>query len=263
MFSNFLLGHMRSRGHNDIMPMIMGSPPAALDVEEPSPPVSIAAAPATAPPPARLDEVEPSVPLHGNKSLSFDTLVRAHGLELRGNLLICTLCAVGGMQLGPRSDGRTVNWACAHINSDAPVTKVQAARGQRLLAQLCFFSNNEPQQPELCWGYHERTIQYGTDVYDTALIIQHELHNTHFYTEPHTQHEYRRSSATFIVCGLIRSRSCTRYALQHSGRGPRIHSCAYCLALPKVNSFRMLVTNKRYLVGDPRAEPLLPDKRTN
>jgi hypothetical protein len=25
----------------------------------------------------------------------------------------------------------------------------------------------------------------------------------------------------------------------------------------------MLVTNKRYLVGDPRAEPLLPDKRTN
>jgi hypothetical protein len=165
---------------------------------------------------------------------------------------MCTLCRVGGMQLGPRSDGRTVHRASAHINSEAHVAKVQAARGQRSLTQLGFFPDTEPQQPELCWGFHESSIPYG------------EHHNDDFFTERHAQHEYRRDRSTPVLrVPRIRSRSCTRFALESSGSGPRVLSCAPCLSLPKVNSFRMLLTRKRYLVGDPGAEPLLPDKRTN
>jgi hypothetical protein len=82
-----------------------------------SPPASLAAAPATALPPPRLDAGESSVQIDGNTLLSSDTLVREHGLQCRGYILTCTLCGVGGMQLGLREDGRTVQHASEHINS--------------------------------------------------------------------------------------------------------------------------------------------------
>jgi hypothetical protein len=92
--------------------LLLGAPPAALDVNVLSLPASLAAAPAT-----RFDAGEPLVQLDGNTLLSSDTLLREHGLQSRGYILMCRLCGVGGMQPGPRSGGHSIHRASAHINS--------------------------------------------------------------------------------------------------------------------------------------------------
>jgi hypothetical protein len=108
--NNFLNRRILSRLHVSKRELLMGAPPAArLNVKVLSPQASLAAAPAT-----RLDAGEPLIQLDGNTLLSSDTLLREHGLQFRGYILMCRLC---GMQLGPRSGGHSVHRASAHIKS--------------------------------------------------------------------------------------------------------------------------------------------------
>jgi hypothetical protein len=108
--NNFLNRRILSRLHVSKRELLMGAPPAVrLDLKVLSPLASLAAAPAT-----RLDAGEPLVQHDGNTLLSSETLLREHGLQFRGYILMCRLC---GIQLGPRSGGHSIHRASAHMNS--------------------------------------------------------------------------------------------------------------------------------------------------
>jgi hypothetical protein len=97
--NNFFNRRILSRLHVSEWELLMGAPPAArLDVKVLSPPASLAAAPAT-----RLDAGEPLVQLDGNTLLSSDTLLRKHGLQFRGYILMCTVGSAvsAGCRLDP------------------------------------------------------------------------------------------------------------------------------------------------------------------
>ena len=184
----------------------------------------------------------------------------AHGLHVRGGALECRLCR---RVLGRTTDGRVVHWARTHVSTADHLLKAQAATGQQSLAQFGFTSG-EP-EIELCWGFHERTVKYGSIEYDVALIIARDHSNTDFATERNTTGQYQRtrSGPPYLVQGCIRASGCLRTALESFGIGPRILSCAHCRDLPEVNSFRMLARQPQYRVRAPDAPPIVPSARVN
>ena len=185
----------------------------------------------------------------------------AIGLEVKGGKVRCTLCS---HELGSTTDGRVVSWARGHVASAAHLSKANGARGQQSIAQFGF-RPVEQQQRQPCLGFHEAVVECGDNKYDVALIIARELTNEHFVTEKHTMWEYprTRNGPPYLVRGCIRARGCTRIALDSRGSGPRILSCAHCIAIPDLNSFRMLARRDQYLVRAPDAPPIVPSSKVN
>jgi hypothetical protein len=185
----------------------------------------------------------------------------ASGLQLKGAMLHCAHCS---RNLGSATDRRVINWARGHVSSEAHVRRAADASGQRKLTHFGFTLPVQ-QETQLCWGYHERIVTYGLSRYDVALIIARDLTNDDFVTELHTTFPYQRTSNSepYVVRGCIRHRQCERYALDSSGSGPRLLSCSLCLAIPNVNSFRMLARREQYRVRAPDDPPFVPSSSIN
>jgi hypothetical protein len=116
-------------------------------------------------------------------------------------------------------------------------------------------------QANLCWGFHEPTISYGSATVSLREIVHGRNYaNADFASEPTTTFVYTGSNGEVtVVDGCVRSSGCTRSGLDPTGRRLNPRTCALCAQIPKTNSVRMLV---RRISNDRAAAAERGDRRS-
>ena len=263
MYGNFMRGHLRKPEHGRAARLAA----AMRDFEElpvdAPPPALIGCAFVVLPPDEPAAEALPVDDGEVHMLPQQETALRdllATGLEMKGGRLCCALCS---RDFGFTKDGRVINWARAHVSSEAHLDKAKGAKGQQSMAQFGFRPVEQQAQP--CLGFHETVVEYGGEQYDVARIIARDHANEDFVTETRIMWEYARTrtGTPCLVRGCIRAQGCQRIALDSRGSGPRILSCSLCLAIPSVNSFRMLARREQYRVRAPDEPPFVPSSSIN